>query len=229
MLTRKFTPLVYQKRRRLICESSSALEYVKCIRAMTDILGLSTIVTLYQAGNGIYNLFDKVLVLDQGKEVFYGRREEARPFMESQGFICDEGTNVADWLTGVTVPTERKIREGFESRLPRNADDLLSAYQKSDIKKQMALEYDYPTSQEAKDNTAEFQSAVITQRDPKLAKNSVWTVGFLAQIWAVVTRQYQIIWGDKATFLIKQILTLFQALIAGSLFYNASDESSVFS
>ena len=34
-----------------------ALEYTKAIRAMTDVLGLASIVTLYQAGNGIYNLF----------------------------------------------------------------------------------------------------------------------------------------------------------------------------
>ena len=38
-------------------------------------------------------------------------------------------------------------------------------------------------------------------------------------------RQYQILWGDKATFIIKQVATLLQALIAGSLFYNAPDNS----
>lgn len=37
---------------------------------MTDILGLTTIVTLYQAGNSIYEHFDKVL--DDGKQIFYG-------------------------------------------------------------------------------------------------------------------------------------------------------------
>ena len=40
------------------------------MRAMTDILGLSTIATLYQAGNGIFEQFDKVLVLDEGKQIF---------------------------------------------------------------------------------------------------------------------------------------------------------------
>lgn len=34
-------------------DTSTALEYAKAIRAMTDTLGLSSIVTLYQAGNGI--------------------------------------------------------------------------------------------------------------------------------------------------------------------------------
>ena len=70
---------------------------------MTDVLGLATIVTVYQAGNGIYDLFDKVLVLDEGMEVYYGPLKEAKPFMENLGFVCQHGANVADFLTGVTV------------------------------------------------------------------------------------------------------------------------------
>ena len=55
------------------------------MRAMTDILGLTTIATLYQAGNGIYEQFDKVLILDEGKQVYYGPRAEAVPFMNPVG------------------------------------------------------------------------------------------------------------------------------------------------
>jgi len=84
-------------------DASTALEYTKAVRALTDIFGLASIVTLYQAGNGIYNLFDKVLVLDEGKEIYYGPMKEARPFMEDMGFVCHDSENVADFLTGVTV------------------------------------------------------------------------------------------------------------------------------
>jgi ABC-type multidrug transport system ATPase subunit len=48
-------------------DASSALEWTKAIRALTNELGLASIVTLYQAGNGIYELFDKIMVLDQGQ------------------------------------------------------------------------------------------------------------------------------------------------------------------
>lgn len=84
-------------------DASTALEYTKAIRALTDILGLASIVTLYQAGNGIYDLFDKVLVLDEGKELYYGPMQQAKPFMEQLGFICADGANVGDFLTGVMV------------------------------------------------------------------------------------------------------------------------------
>jgi ABC-type multidrug transport system ATPase subunit len=79
-------------------DASTALEWAKALRAMTDVLGLSTIVTLYQAGNGIYNLFDKVLVLDEGKQIYYGPAAEAKPFMEDLGFVYTDGANIGQSL-----------------------------------------------------------------------------------------------------------------------------------
>lgn len=59
-----------------------------------------------------------------------------------------------------------------------------------------------------------------------VSNTSPLTLNFLQQVQACVVRQYQIIWSDKATFMIKQISTIVQALIAGSLFYNASSTSA---
>ncbi|EAW12337.1 putative ABC multidrug transporter [Aspergillus clavatus NRRL 1] len=206
-------------------DASTALDWAKAVRAMTDVYGLATIVTLYQAGNGIYDLFDKVLVLDEGKQIYYGPMSQARPFMEDLGFVCREGSNVADFLTGVTVPTERKIQPGYESKFPRDADELLAAYQKSPISAQMAAEYDYPDTVAARERTQEFELAIAKDRAKQLPKHSPFTVDFMQQVKTCIVRQYQIIWTDKATLAIKQISTLLQALIAGSLFYNAPNTS----
>ncbi|KAF7553419.1 hypothetical protein G7Z17_g3662 [Cylindrodendrum hubeiense] len=207
-------------------DASTALEYTKAIRAFTDVLGLSTIVTLYQAGNGIYNLFDKVLVLDGGKQVFYGPRDEARPFAEELGFVCQDGANVADFLTGITVPTERKIRDGHENTFPRTAEALQSAYEKSPIYTKMISEYDYPSTAAAKDSTKLFQEGISIEKDHQLSASSPLTVGFISQIKTCVIRQYQIIWGDKVTFFAKQLSVLLQAVVAGSLFYDAPNTSA---
>ena len=204
-------------------DASTALEWARAMRAMTDILSLTTIVTLYQAGNGIYNLFDKVLVLDEGREIFYGPREEARPFVEAQGFVCDDAANVGDFLTGVTVPTERIIRDDCEKSFPRTAEAIEDTYKRSDLRKRMEADYEYPNAEETKADTREFQHAISLA---KASKRSPSTTPFFVQIWACVIRQYQIIWGDKATFIIKQVSTLVQALVAGSLFYNAPDTSA---
>ncbi|KAJ5148289.1 hypothetical protein N7476_000116 [Penicillium atrosanguineum] len=202
-------------------DASTALEWAKALRAMTDVQGLSTIVTLYQAGNAIYNLFDKVLVLDEGKQIYYGPTAQAKSFMENLGLMYTEGANIGDFLTGVTVPTERKVRPGWENRFPRTADAILTEYKKSAIYSNEVSLYDYPDSDVAAERTNAFKESVAWEKSEHLPKNSDLTISFWAQISSCTRRQYRILWGEKSTFLIKQILSCVMALIAGSCFYDS--------
>jgi len=146
--------------------------------------------------------------------------------MESLGFACQEDANVADFLTGVTVPTERRIRPGYELTFPRTAEEVKEAYEKSSIYGRMRRECDYPFTEEARENTARFKQAVAAEKHTQLPRDSPLTVSFTEQVKACVMRQYQIVWGDKTSFLVKQLFTIMQALVMGSLFYNAPDNSS---
>ncbi|KFZ20043.1 hypothetical protein V501_00332, partial [Pseudogymnoascus sp. VKM F-4519 (FW-2642)] len=208
-------------------DASTALEWIKAVRVMTDLLGLTTIVTLYQAGNGIYEHFDKVLVLDNGKQMFYGPQMEAIPFMENLGFMRVSGSNRADFLTGVTVPTERRIAPGSEKKFPRSADEVVAAYGHSEIKPRMLNECrDYPASEEAKENTANFREMVAYEKHRMVSESSPFTTNFSTQVKAAVIRQYQIMLGDKSTLIMKQVATIIQALLGGSLFYSAPSNSA---
>jgi ATP-binding cassette subfamily G (WHITE) protein 2 (SNQ2) len=126
----------------------------------------------------------------------------------------------------VTVPTERQIRLGYERTFPRTAEDVVAICKSSDIQKRMELEYDYPTSSEAKEHTLEFEQTIAQEKSSDiLTKRAPTTVGFGAQLKAAVTRQYQILRGDKSVVIIKQVSNIVQALSSGSLFYNAPNTS----
>lgn len=84
-------------------DASTALDFVKSLRIMTDVLGQTTFVTLYQAGEGIYNLFDKVLVLDEGRQVFYGPPSQARAYFENLGYNPLPRQSTTDYLTGCSM------------------------------------------------------------------------------------------------------------------------------
>jgi ABC-type multidrug transport system ATPase subunit len=79
---------------------------------------VTVVATLYQAGNSLYDLFDKVLVLDAGKQIYYGPGRMAKTYFEDLGFVCPPGVNTADFLTSVTVPTERQVKPGTEKNNP---------------------------------------------------------------------------------------------------------------
>ena len=50
-------------------DASTALDYAKSLRIMTNIYKTTTFVSLYQASENIYKQFDKVLVIDAGRQV----------------------------------------------------------------------------------------------------------------------------------------------------------------
>ena len=75
------------------------------------------VATMYQAGNGIYNEFDKILVLADGRVIYYGHRTLAQSYFENLGFVTPRGANIADFLTSVTVMTERIIKPGMKEKV----------------------------------------------------------------------------------------------------------------
>ncbi|KAL9001253.1 MAG: hypothetical protein Q9188_005498 [Gyalolechia gomerana] len=79
--------------------SSIALDFVKALRRLTDIGRKTTLATLYQAGENIYSHFDKVLLIDQGYQIYFGRTEEAKTYLEDLGFVPLAGSTTAEFLT----------------------------------------------------------------------------------------------------------------------------------
>jgi ABC-type multidrug transport system ATPase subunit len=49
-------------------DSSMAFEFVKHLRIASDVSGITYAVAIYQASQGVFDLFDKVLVLYEGRQ-----------------------------------------------------------------------------------------------------------------------------------------------------------------
>ena len=69
-------------------DASTALEYVQSIRSLTNMAHVSTAVALYQAGETLYECFDKVLLIDEGKCLYFGPAEQAKEYFQNLGFNC---------------------------------------------------------------------------------------------------------------------------------------------
>ncbi|EPS41519.1 hypothetical protein H072_4554 [Dactylellina haptotyla CBS 200.50] len=195
-------------------DASSALEYVSSIRALTNMTGVSTAVALYQAGQSLYDLFDKVLLIDEGKCCYFGSTETANAYFENLGFECPGRWTTSDFLTSVTDLNERRIRKGWEDRVPRTATEFQRAYLESDERKRVEAEI--------KDFEVELQEQVRLreQNKSKDTKRRNFTVSFPEQVRACTVRQFRVLLGDPLSLYGKWGGIIFQALIVGSLFYN---------
>lgn len=201
-------------------DASTAVEYVQSLRTLTNMAQVSTAVSLYQAGESLYKLVDKVLLIDQGQCLYYGSSDDAKQYFLDLGFDCPERWTTADFLTSVSDEHERSIRKGWEDRIPRSASDFSNAYRKSDA------------YQKNLDDMKDFESQLESQRKARLENRSEknkkknYTVSFQKQVMACTKRQFLVMIGDRASLIGKWGGIVFQSLIVGSLFFQLPNTTS---
>lgn len=187
---------------------------------LADVEHNTSVVSLYQAGNGIYDLYDKVTVIAEGRVIYYGPRSEARAYFEGLGFVHPDGGNTADFLTSVTAVNEREITKDHQGPVPTSAADFSDEYEKSDIAKRMRAELEEHLQDTNREKETEAAQNTIQQQKSRYApKKRPEKVDFFTQVRAALIRDYQMRWGDQWTFWARQATTFIQAWITGSLFY----------
>jgi ABC-type multidrug transport system ATPase subunit len=122
-------------------DASTALSYAKSLRIMTNIFQTTMFVTLYQAGEGIYDQFDKILLLNEGRCVYYGPTKGARDYMVSLGYKNLPRQTTADYLTGCTDENERQFRDDIDvTQVPKTPEEMEQAYLNSSTYQTMEQE-----------------------------------------------------------------------------------------
>ncbi|KAL9088373.1 MAG: hypothetical protein Q9159_003147 [Coniocarpon cinnabarinum] len=211
-------------------DASTALDYAKSLRIMTDVSNKATITTLYQAGENIYQQMDKVLVIDDGKCIFQGPANEARQYFIDLGYHAPERQTTADFLTACTDPNERRFRDGFERRAPKTGKELEAAYLNSSHYQRVLREVDSYEKEMQENNFSsrqEFEEAVRAGKSHRtVSKKSPYTVSFPRQVLACARREFWLIAGDTTTLYTKAFVIVANGFIVGSLFYGESLDST---
>lgn len=209
-------------------DASSALNFNKVLRQMSDHAKKINILTLYQAGNGIYDLFDKVTVIAEGHVIYYGPRALARPYFEDMGFEYMEGANTADYLTAVTALSERTVKKGYEGRVPNVASEFAIRYRESKIYADMVAEADaHRADTAAREAETEAQKELIhAEKSPSAFRAFAPRASLWTQLWALMIKEVQARWGDKPHLIARQGTTFVFAFICGSVFYNMPDTTA---
>jgi ATP-binding cassette subfamily G (WHITE) protein 2 (SNQ2) len=171
------------------------LDYAKSLRIMTDIFEMTTFVSIYQAGEGIYDQFDKVLVIDQGRQVYFGPAKEARQYFMDMGYANFPRQTTADYLTGCTDPNERRYAsEKYNAEnVPSTPEAMAEYFHKSDAARGMREEMEAYKKHLMQENPVEeFREAVLEAKGRGSRKSSPYQVGFFSQVAAIAWRQIKL-------------------------------------
>jgi ATP-binding cassette subfamily G (WHITE) protein 2 (SNQ2) len=68
-------------------DSSTAVEFVRALRIATDTFEQTTIVSIYQAAESLYQYFDKVCVIYAGRMAYFGPADQARQYFVDMGCV----------------------------------------------------------------------------------------------------------------------------------------------
>lgn len=200
-------------------DASTAVDYAKSLRVLTNIYKTTTFVSLYQASENIYKNFDKVLVIDSGRQVYFGPAQSARAYFEGLGFLEKPRQTTPDYLTGCTDPFEREYKPGMtEKDVPSTPEALAEAFNKSETAALLATEMAeyHARMAEEKHVYDDFQTAV-TESKRHAPKKSVYSIPFYLQVWALAKRQFLLKWQDKFGLGVSWFTSLVIAIITGTV------------
>ncbi|KAF6823067.1 ABC-2 type transporter [Colletotrichum plurivorum] len=186
-------------------DSSTALDFIRTMREFTTQRGCSTAMSVYQAGDSMVPLFDKVLLINGGCQIFYGKASEVKQYFEDLGFVCPERTTITDFLNSMTAgPELRHVREGWEARVPATPAQFEKAFRQS-------VHYEA---------VAKAIAAMREQAAPVGTKRDVYSLPRYRQITECSIRQFRVLVGDTGTRITEALTIIVQSLVLGTLFIN---------
>ncbi|PQE27601.1 ABC transporter Cdr4 protein [Rutstroemia sp. NJR-2017a BBW] len=211
-------------------DSANALEFCKTLALTAKYSGSAACVAIYQASQSAYDVFHKVTVLYEGRQIYFGPTDKAKEFFVNMGFECPERQTTADFLTSLTSASERLVRPGYEDKVPRTPDEFAATWKRSDLYAKLMKEiadYNerYPIGGKSYEHFVDARRAMKAKHQ---RLKSPYTISMAQQVKLCVVRGFQRLKGDASLTTSALIGNFIMALIIGSVFYDLPETTSSF-
>ncbi|RLN90779.1 hypothetical protein BBJ28_00005766 [Nothophytophthora sp. Chile5] len=191
-------------------DSAAAFDIIKTQRSLAKALHRTVVISLLQPSPEIFALFDNVLILNEGRVIYNGAREEAPGYFERLGFTCPPHRDVADFLMDIGTPKQRQYETEARTAtaIPRSAIEFADAFERSTIYHRMLQDLDSPVPPAvaaAKANDVELR--------PEFGQT------FWASTVTLMQRQAKLTARNTAYLKSRGFMVVVMGLLNGSVFY----------
>ena len=167
-----------------------------------------TAMSVYQGSDAIMPFFDKVVVINSGRQIYYGNIPDAKAYFQGLGFECPAATTTSDFLSSMSAsPEVRHVHDAFKDKAPRTSDEFQTEFRRS-------VHFE------------KLQAAVQTAKSqPSVNFASIkdrYALPMYQQIAYCTMRQVRIIRSNYNALVVEAACIVIQSLILGSLFRNQS-------
>ncbi|KDN44914.1 putative SNQ2-ABC transporter [Tilletiaria anomala UBC 951] len=212
-------------------DSSTAVEFIQSLRILANTTRTTTIASIYQAGEPIYRLFDKVVVLYAGRTVYFGPVDKAVEYFVEMGYVPHEHQTSSDFLVSVTDPHARIVRNGYKGKVPLTAEEMEAYWCSSEAGRASMEGVDNEIKRMkgiSTEEAADYLANARLQKAKGKRKSSPFLLSWSQEIRLCIQRRAQIVAGDMATQIVLVAATAIQGIINGSVFLNLPGDTSGF-
>lgn len=209
-------------------DAATALEFVRALKTSAEIGQATPIIAIYQCSQAAYDLFDKVILLYEGYQIYFGSSKKAKNYFIEMGYECPPRQATADFLTSLTSPKERKPRKGFETKVPRTPEEFYKYWLNSSERQELAAEVDDSISNDFKEMQHQFHEYHIARQATGMRKKSPYTVSYPMQVKYVALRNMWRLKGDPSNAVLQVAGNVIIAIILASIFFNLKKNTGSF-
>ena len=183
-------------------DSFNALELVQVLREVAS-AGSAVMLTIHQPSSDIWDKFDRITILKDGRVMFEGRRETLGPKFASCGYPLPQNYNPADWVMEVA---QRHKNDALEEAGFFPVNEFSEHGKKAEMKTDTSHMSD-----------ASNALAATAKADDR--------VGFLTQIKWLFCRELSSFKRNTHPLKARMMMTIVISLLCGLLFWQVAEDS----
>jgi ABC-type multidrug transport system ATPase subunit/ABC-type multidrug transport system permease subunit len=196
-------------------DSAATFDIVATQRDIAKTLHKTVVIALLQPAPEVFELFDNVMLLNDGEVLYHGPREQVLPWFESLGFVCPPDRDVADYLLDLGTDEQYQyeaVKAGHHPSLrcltPRLASEFAELFQQSHIHHDTLRALEAPMS-----------IALAKDAEEHIDKMPEFRQSFWSSAWTLTRRQTMIALRNTAFIRVRAFMVVFMGLVYASTFY----------
>lgn len=210
-------------------DSATAMEFIRALKTSATICNATPLVAIYQCSQDTYDLFDKVVLLYEGYQIFFGSTASAKEYFVKMGWHCPQRQTTADFLTSLTNPSQREPQYGFEDKVPRTPKEFYEIWQKSPERAALLGEIDeYLASEEVNARALRFKEHHLATQTSRTRAKSSYTVSFDMQVKYIMQRNWLRLKGDPSVTVSNVVCNIIVSVLIATIFNHLKFDTESF-
>ncbi|KAI9981232.1 hypothetical protein PInf_008931 [Phytophthora infestans] len=189
-------------------DSAATYDICKSMKSAARNFNSTVVISLLQPSPEVFELFDDVLLLNEGSIMFHGKREDAVPYFERMGFHCPPRKDVADFLLDLGTNKQDVYVTGDTRSVPYHAADFAKVFMDSDIFQKTLKRLD-----------ASADAMVFADLKP-------FHQTYTEELVTLLQRQAMLTLRDTTYLMGRAVMVIVMGLLYGSTFWQMNDTDS---